>query len=341
MSKSLGNSPDPLDLIAKYGADGVRAGMLYSSPAGNDLLFDESLCEQGRNFTNKIWNAFRLIKGWEVVAGANEANKSTIAWFDSRCNQVMVQLEDHYSKYRISDALMTIYKLIWDDFCAWYLEMIKPEYIDGKGQPIDQATYDATIAFLERLMKLLHPIMPFITEEIYQLIAPRADRDSICIAAYPDAGAINETLLNDASLAFEVITSIREVRAKAQKKNHETVDVYVSLADAKAFEALQPKIVKLARLGKLEGIAAEKQGLKTIVVRGYKLYIDTGVSNDEAGDREKLIKELEYTRGFLASVEKKLSNEKFLANAAPAVLQAEQKKKQDAMDRIALLEESV
>lgn len=344
MSKSLGNSPDPLDLIATYGADGVRAGMLYCSPAGNDLLFDEGLCEQGRNFTNKIWNAFRLIKGWEITTGTNPANKITIDWFDARCNKVMEQLEDNYSKYRISDALMTIYKLIWDDFCSWYLEMIKPDFADGKSLPIDEGTYNATVNFFERLMKLLHPIMPFITEEIYQLLKERNTGDSICIATYPAYSAPNETLLAEANLAIEVITGIREVRAKAQRKNHETVGVYyLSTGSNLSFDSFANKITKLCRL---ENFATGEPGAdftvnQTIVIGGYKFFISTGEVKDAAAEREKLLKELDYTKGFLASIEKKLANEKFVSNAPPQVLETENKKKEDALRKIAILEETL
>jgi valyl-tRNA synthetase len=344
MSKSLGNSPDPLDLIAKYGADGVRAGMLYCSPAGNDLLFDEGLCEQGRNFTNKIWNAFRLVKGWEIEAGSNHANQVAIEWFDARCNKVMEQLEDHYSKYRISDALMTVYKLIWDDFCSWYLEMIKPEFVDGKSLPIDQATYDATIVFFERLMKLLHPIMPFVTEEIYKLLQERTDRDSICVSAYPSYSKPNETLLAQADLAIDIITGIREVRAKAQKKNHEPVSIHYTVKkDALQFGDFASKIIKLCKLDEfVSGEPAHHFVVnQTLVIKDYKFYVRTGEVKDEAAEREKLLKELDYTKGFLASIEKKLANEKFVSNAPAQVLETENKKKEDALRKIAILEETL
>lgn len=344
MSKSLGNSPDPLDLIAKYGADGVRAGMLYSSPAGNDLLFDEGLCEQGSRFTNKIWQALRLVKGWGITAGSDHANHVAVAWFDARCNQVMEQLEDHYSKYRISDALMTVYKLIWDDFCSWYLEMIKPEFVDGKSLPIDQATYDATIGFFERLMKLLHPIMPFVTEEIYHLLHDRSGKDSICVSSYPTHTAPDEKLLAQADLAIEIITGIREVRAKAQKKNHEPVSAHYTVSNnAQPFTDFASKIMKLCRLDELvSGEPADSFVVnQTLVIRDYKFYVRTGEVKDNDAEREKLLKELEYTKGFLASVEKKLANEKFVSKAAPHVLETETRKKEDALRRIAMIEETL
>jgi valyl-tRNA synthetase len=344
MSKSLGNSPDPLDLIAKYGADGVRAGMLYCSPAGNDLLFDEGLCEQGRNFTNKIWNAFRLVKGWGITAEVSTSNQIAIDGFDARCNKVMEQLEDHYSKYRISDALMTIYKLIWDDFCSWYLEMIKPEFVDGKSLPIDQATYTATIGFFERLMKLLHPIMPFVTEEIYQLLHDRHADDSICVSEYPKHTPVNDKLLAQGDLAMDIITGIREVRARAQKKNHETISVHYTVgADALDFGHFGSKIIKLCKLDEfVSGEPAHEFVVnQMLVIQDYKFFVRTGEIKDSEAEKEKLLKELDYAKGFLASIEKKLANEKFVSNAPPQVLETENKKKDDALRRIAMIEETL
>ncbi len=344
MSKQLGNSPDPVELMNKFGADSVRAGMLYSSPAGNDLLFDESLCEQGRNFTNKIWNAFRLIKGWEIEPGSNSTNKVAIEWFEAKCSRVMEQLEDHYSKYRISDSLMTVYKLIWDDFCSWYLEMIKPEFVDGKSLPIDQATYDATIVFFERLMKLLHPIMPFVTEEIYKLLKDRSHKDSICVSDYPKFSKADDTLLAQADLAIDIITGIREVRAKAQKKNHETVSAhYIVSDDPLQFGDFAAKIMKLCKLDEFVSgePAPEFVVNQTLVINDYKFFVRTGEIKDAEAEREKLLKELDYTKGFLASIEKKLANEKFVSNAPAQVLETENKKKEDALRKIAMLEETL
>lgn len=341
MSKSLGNSPDPLDLIEKYGADGVRYGMLISSPAGNDLLYDDSYCVQGGSFNNKIWNAFRLVKGWEVTDGANTENQIAIDWFEAKCNKVMEQLEDHYSKFRISDALMTIYKLVWDDFCSWYLEMIKPDYVDGKSQPIDRATYDATIRFFERLMKLLHPVMPFITEEIYQLLGERTERDSICVSAYPKAATPDEKLLAEADLAIEIITGIRDIRAKAQKKNHETVSVLWSGKGAVSFDRFAGKIAKLCKVESWAETSEDVKQARPLVLKEYKLFVQTGEVADPAAEREKLLKELDYAKGFLASVEKKLTNEKFVANAKVEVLESEKRKKEDALKKIALIEQTL
>lgn len=341
MSKSLGNSPDPIELIEKYGADGVRMGMLIASPAGNDLPFDESYCTQGSAFCVKIWNAFRLVQGWEIVEGNNPANQIAIDWFEAKCNKVMEQLDDHYSKYRISDALMTVYKLIWDDFCSWYLEMIKPEFIDGKSQPIDRATYDATIIFFDRLMKLLHPIMPFISEEIYQLLGERADRDSICVSSYPKSSAPDEALLAEADLAIEIITGIREIRGKAQKKNHETIDVLWSGKGSISIDRFTGKIIKLCKIALWQPTAEDVKDTRTIVVKEYKFFVQTGEVTDPAAEREKLMKELDYTKGFLASVEKKLSNEKFVSNARPEVIESETKKKADALQKIAMIEQTL
>ena len=220
MSKSLGNSPDPIDLIEKYGADGVRVGMLLCSPAGNDLPFDESLCEQGRNFSNKIWNAFRLVKGFTVEEITQpDSSKIAVEWFDAKFNEQLANINDLYSKYRMSEALMATYKLVWDDFCAWYLEMIKPEFVDGKSLPIDKQTYDATINFFEKILKVLHPFMPFITEEIWHLIKERSEKDCIIVSEWPKTNDVNQTLLDEFEIAREVIINVRNIRAKYNTKN--------------------------------------------------------------------------------------------------------------------------
>jgi valyl-tRNA synthetase len=338
MSKSLGNSPDPLDLIATYGADGVRMGMLLCSPAGNDILFDEKLVEQGRNFSNKLWNALRLVKGWEVTDGELAENKIAIDWIEAKLNQTVEELEKSFHDFRLSEALMTIYKFIWDDFCSWYLEMIKPEY----QKPIDRYTYEKTISIFEQIVKVLHPFMPFITEEIYHTLRERKEGETICLAAYPAPVSVNQGLIHQASLAFEIITNIRELRAKANKKNTETVDVFYNGTDEVSFENFRTQIIKLARVGELSAVADDKQGLKTFLAKGYKFFVLTGKEGDGAAEeREKLLKELDYTRGFLASVEKKLSNEKFMASAKPQVIESETKKKEDALKKIAVLEQSL
>ena len=337
MSKSLGNSPDPLDLIEQYGADGVRLGMLLCSPAGNDILFDEKLCEQGRNFSNKLWNALRLVKGWEVYEGENKDNKVAIEWLESKINKTILELNSSYTDFRLSEALMTLYKLIWDDFCSWYLELIKPDY----QKPIDKYTYNKTVELFETLLKLLHPIMPFITEEIWHLLNTRTEGASICVAEYPKAEKVNDALIAQAELTFEIITNIREIRAKANKKNTETVDAFYNGSDAVVFNSFSEKIIKLARLGKLENVKGDVVGSKTFISKGYKFFIITGEVANEGEEREKLLKELEYTKGFLASVDKKLSNEKFVSSAPANVLDNERKKRDDALSKIAMLEQSL
>lgn len=337
MSKSLGNSPDPLDLIAKYGADGVRMGMLLCSPAGNDILFDEKLCEQGRNFNNKLWNALRLIKGWEISEGENAGNKVAIDWLEAKLNKTILDITASYKEYRLSEVLMTLYKFIWDDFCSWYLELIKPDY----QQPIDRFTYEKTIEVFETLMKLLHPFMPFITEEIWQELKSRSQGESICVSAYPVAGNVNEKLITEAELAFNIITNIRELRAKANKKNTELVEAYYEGTDSLSFTAWSDKIVKLARCSGLNTTNAEVAAAKTFIAKGYKFYVVTGEDADTKGETERLQKELEYAKGFLVSVEKKLSNERFVASAPANVLEAERRKKADAETKIAILQQSL
>ena len=337
MSKSLGNSPDPLDLIDKYGADGVRMGMLLCSPAGNDILFDEKLCEQGRNFSNKLWNALRLVKGWEVTEGTNPDNTLAIEWIENRLSQTINDLNVSFNDFRLSEALMTVYKFIWDDFCSWYLELIKPDY----QKPIDSATYNKTLEVFDAIVRLLHPFMPFITEELWHALSDKKDGQSICIGAWPKATAVNTTLVAEAALAFEVITSLREVRAKANKKNTETVDAFYSGTDAVKFNAFSSKIIKLARLGKLEETTTDVAGAKTFIAKGYKFFVVTGEVLNANDEREKLQKELEYAKGFLASVDKKLSNEKFVSSAPAQVIENEQKKRSDALKKIEILEQSI
>ncbi len=338
MSKSLGNSPDPLDLIAKYGADGVRMGMLLCSPAGNDILYDDKLVEQGRNFCNKLWNALRLLQGWEVTEGENQENKVIIEWLEGKLDTTINELNASYTDFRLSEALMTIYKFIWDDFCSWYLELIKPDY----GAPIDSYTYNKTKELFDKIVRLLHPFMPFVTEEIWHVLAERKEGESICIAQLPkSSAAINTQLLDEASLSFDIITAIREIRAKAGKKNTENVQAYYNGSDAVKFSAFQSKILKLARLDVLEQVSEDMPKSKTFIAKGYKFFVITGEQEDAGAEREKLLKELEYAKGFLASVEKKLSNEKFVNSAPAAVLDGERKKKEDAMQKIKMLEASL
>ena len=337
MSKSLGNSPEPLELIEKYGADGVRLGMLLCSPAGNDILFDEKLCEQGRNFSNKLWNALRLIKGWEVVEGENPDNKVIIEWLESKLNKTPAELDASFTSFRLSEALMTVYKLIWDDFCSWYLELIKPDY----QKPIDRYTYDKTITLFEKLLQTLHPFMPFITEEIWHLIGDRKDGTTINLTAYPAVGAVNENLINEADLAFNIIINIRDLRARANKKNTETVDAFYMDGGSFSSASFNNKIIKLARLGKFEKITAEPIGFKAFLIKDQKFFVDTGEVANADDERKKLTEELEYTKGFLVSVEKKLANEKFVSSAPPAVVEAEKQKREDALKKISMLQQSL
>ncbi|WP_026135674.1 valine--tRNA ligase [Nafulsella turpanensis] len=338
MSKSLGNSPDPLELMAQYGADGVRTGMLFSSPAGNDLLFDEKLCEQGRNFNNKIWNAFRLIEGWEVKEQSGEGNNEiAIRWFEDRFNQALVELEDHFSKFRISDALMTVYKLAWDDFCSWYLEMVKPPF----GDPIDKETYEATLDHLDKLLKLLHPFMPFITEEIWQTMKERKDGESISIEAWPTAENIDEAFLRDAAKAFEAVTQVRNLRNSKGLSPKEALELQIKTKEPGVYQRFEGIINKLANISSLSFTEEKPANAVSFVNGGDELYVPLQGTIDVEKERQEIEKELEYTRGFLLSVDKKLSNERFVSGAPAQVVEAEKKKKADAEAKIKALEESL
>jgi len=338
MSKSLGNSPDPLDLIEKYGADGVRVGMLLSSPAGNDLLFDEKLCEQGRNFSNKIWNAFRLIKGWKVDASLSEKeNKVSVEWIEARLNEALVELDDHFSKYRLSDALMTVYKLVWDDFCSWYLEMIKP----GFEQPIDQETFNSTIEVFEKLLKIVHPFMPFLTEELWHEIKDRSEKDCIIVAAWPKATKTNLTILDQAATAVEVITNIRNVRNSKQIAKNNELSLVIKTGNQGRYTDFESVIKKLAILKEVTYSDVKPDNSVSFVVKADEFSIPLGGEIDPAKEKESMQKELEYTKGFLLSVEKKLSNERFVSSAPPQVVESEKKKKADAEAKIKALEENL
>jgi len=340
MSKSLGNSPDPMELMDKFSADGVRIGMLFCSPAGNDLLFDESLCEQGRNFCNKIWNAFRLIKGWEVDNKLEQPGSSLIAieWFNAKMCEEIVSINDHFDKYRVSDALMSAYKLVWDDFCSWYLEMIKPAY----QQPIDKSTFETTIKIFEKLLRLLHPFMPFITEELYHLISKRKEKDCIIAASLPEAGKVNKKIIEKFEIARDVIIEVRNVRAQKNIPNKETIKLsikknYNEKPDL-TFDAL---VCKLCNLESLDYVTEKVDGAFTFVVRNTEFYIPVSSNFNADEEIKKLIEELNYTKGFLQSVVKKLSNKNFVANAKTEVVEAERKKQTDAEARIKVLEEQI
>jgi valyl-tRNA synthetase len=342
MSKSLGNSPDPLDLIEKYGADGVRVGMLLCSPAGNDLMFDESYCEQGRNFANKVWNAFRLIAGFEVASSPvqSEAQKSAITWFDNRLSEQLEIINDHYSKYRMSDALMTTYKLVWDDFCAWYLEAIKPDFIDGKAQPIDKATYDATIGYLESLLKIMHPWMPFITEEIWHLIKERDAKDCIIVAEWPAVKAdLDKKQLAEFEVSKELVAMVRNVRAQKQLSPKEKLEVIEKSEATRSY--FDSTIIKLANLSAFSYTKDKVEGAFSFQIKTTEFYIPLAQNLNKEDEIERLTKELEYNKGFLKSVQIKLSNEKFVANAKPEIIASERKKESDALSKIKTLEEQL
>jgi len=338
MSKSLGNSPDPLELINKYGADGVRTGMLFSSPAGNDLLFDEKLCEQGRNFANKIWNAFRLVKGWEVKDGLTpEENKIAIAWFESRINQCMVELEDHFSKFRISDALLSSYKVVWDDYCAWYLEMIKPPF----GESIDRQTYDKTVHFFEVILKLLHPFMPFITEELWHELGNKKEADCIIVATFPTPASFDQKVIDEGAMAFEVITQVRNIRNTKGISPKEQVSLIVNEAGKERIINFAPVIKKLSNLKEIGFSNSKPVNGTAFIIQGIEFFVPMEGKVDKDKECEAIQKELAYSKGFLKSVMKKLSNEKFVSGAPPQVLEAERKKKADAESKISVLEENL
>ena len=335
MSKSLGNSPDPIELMEKYGADGVRVGMLLCSPAGNDLPFDEGLCEQGRNFSNKIWNAFRLIKGWEAADIAQpESAKVAIEWFQEKLNKTITEIDASYSQYRISEALMSTYKLVWDDFCSWYLEMVKPAY----QQPIDQATLTATIEFLEDLLKLLHPFMPFLTEEVWHAIKERTD--DIIVADWPQKNTIKNQILTDFEVAAEVISGIRNIRKQKNIANKEVLDFSVK-TNALSNTAFDAVIAKLGNLSSINYVDEKIEGAFSFLVKSNEYFIPLGASIDVEAELDKLQKELDYTKGFLKSVEGKLKNERFVNNAPEQVVAVERKKQADALSKITVLEEQI
>ena len=345
MSKSLGNSPDPLELITKYGADGVRVGMLLCSPAGNDLMFDESYCEQGRNFANKVWNAFRLINGFTIIDDPfleNEANedKPIIAWFENKLDEQLEIINDHYSKHRMSDALMTTYKLVWDDFCAWYLEAIKPEFNNGIAEPILLSTYDTTIYFLEKLLKIMHPWMPFITEEIWHLIRKREEKDCIIVAEWPKQLSTRDSnQLAEFEVCKEVVAAVRNIRQQKQISPKEKLALIEKSEAQHAY--FDDVVAKLANLESLSYTKDKVEGALSFMVKSTEFYVPMGSNINPEEEKERLSKELEYNQGFLKSVLVKLSNEKFVANAKPEVIAAERKKESDALSKIKAIEEQL
>ncbi|MGL2963642.1 valine--tRNA ligase [Flavobacterium sp. RSB2_4_14] len=337
MSKSLGNSPEPLELIEKFGADGVRVGLLLSASAGNDIMFDEELCNNGKAFANKIWNAFRLIKGWEVAdIPQPESSKVAIAWYEAKLQQTLVEIEDHFEKYRLSDALMSIYKLVWDDFCSWFLEMIKPAY----QQPIDRATFNKAIEMLEANLKLLHPFMPFLTEEIWQHIATRTPEQALIIAEYPVMTSFDAELIADFDFAAEVIAGVRTIRKDKNIAMKDAVDLKV-VNNEKVSSYFDCVIMKLGNITSLEYITDKIDGALTYRVNSNEYFIPVSGNIDIAAEIAKLTEELKYTQGFLRSVQGKLANEKFVAGAPPQVIDNERKKEADALAKIATIEQSL
>ncbi|UBZ12836.1 valine--tRNA ligase [Flagellimonas marinaquae] len=337
MSKSLGNSPDALKLIEDFGADGVRVGLLLSSAAGNDLLFDEALCQQGANFANKIWNAFRLVRGWEVEdIPQPEAAQKGIEWYKAKFNQTLVEIEDHFSKYRISDALMATYKLVWDDFCSWLLEIVKPEY----QKPIDQKTYDEVLGLFEENLKLLHPFMPFLTEEVWQHIAERTPEDALIVSQWPEAKEVDSALIADFEFASEVISGIRTIRKEKNIPQKDALELFVLNAEGVGSQ-MDAIILKLGNLSKMETIDTSLNGALTFRVKSNEYFIPISGAIDVEAEIAKITEELNYTKGFLKSVEKKLSNERFVNNAPEQVVEMERKKAADAEAKIETLEKSL
>jgi valyl-tRNA synthetase len=337
MSKSLGNSPDPLDLIEKYGADGVRLGILISSPAGNDLPFDTSQCEQGRNFSNKIWNAFRLVSAWEVRDIAQpEASKQGIEWFNNRFNETLAEINESFDKFKISEALMASYKLIWDDFCSSYLEIVKPGY----EQPIDNATLAQTITFFENILRIIQPFTPFIAEEIWHLLAPRKEGDDLVIALWPEVSEVNNSSLAQFEEAKEVITQIRNIRKKNNIATKVKMELFIKKNESydTNFDAV---IVKLGNLSRLENTAEKIANSFSFLVKSNEYYVPFGEQVDAGVETDKMKEEIIYLKGFLESVNRKLSNEKFVAGAPEVVITAERKKASDAEAKIAILEEKL
>ncbi len=351
MSKSLGNSPDPIMLIEKYGADGVRMGMLLTAPAGNDIPFDESICEQGRNFSNKIWNALRLVKGWEVSDGSDQSDQSdksdksthsdtlynnnvSVQWMEMRMAQVLEEIEKDFDEFRLSEALMKSYKLVWDDFCSWYLEMIKPAY----GTPIDRETYEATIGIFDRLMRILHPFMPFVTEEIWHALADRPEGSSIMVQHMPRSVFFDQRMLDDFELAREIIAGVRNLRNSKGLSPKEQLELFIKGQCPAMFNGI---ICKLGCISKIESVTEKVEGALSFMVGTTECFVPVSLNIDKDAELKKLNEELKYAEGFLATVMKKLSNEKFVNGAPEKVVAVERQKKADAESKIAALKAQI
>ena len=342
MSKSLGNSPDPIELIEKFGADGVRMGMMLSAPAGNDILFDESLCEQGRNFNNKIWNAFRLVKGWQVAdVEQPEASKTAVAWFDAKLKMVNEELQDLFSKYRISEALMAVYKLFWDEFSSWYLEMVKPAYINGVAQAVDRVTFDATLRFFDTLLKMLHPFMPFITEELWQALYERKEGESImreCLTLATPTDC-ERKLADDIEQVKQIVSGVRMVRNQKNIAPKEALELQA--VGANNYADYNAVITKMANLSAINVVTEKDATASVFMVSTDEFAVPLGNMIDIDAEIEKQEAQLKHLEGFLAGVIKKLSNERFVANAPEAVVALERKKQSDSEEKIAALKESI
>ena len=336
MSKSLGNSPDPLLLIEQYGADGVRMGLMMAAPAGNDIPFDEALCEQGRNFNNKIWNAFRLIKGWTVddKIPQPEASATAVKWFKIQLDKTIAEVDDLFSKYRLSEAMMMIYKLFWDEFSSWYLEMIKPGY----QLPIDKVTYDATLGFFDALLRLLHPFMPFITEELWQALEPRKEGESLMVALMPEVAPVDNAYLDAFDVVKEIVSGVRTIRLQKNIPNKDTLALQV-LGDHN--DAFNPVIAKMCNLSEITKTDDKAAGAVSFLVRTTEYAVPLGNMINVEEELAKLAEELKYQQGFLASVQKKLSNESFVSKAPAKVIEMERKKQADAESKIKSIEESI
>ncbi len=337
MSKSLGNSPDLLELIDKYGADAVRFGIMISSPAGNDLLFDEATLEQGRNFNNKIWNALKLVRMWgqQKSPDAETDNSFAVTWFEHRLKQAQAEVNELMKDFRLSEALKTIYSLIWDDFCSWYLEWAKPAY----GQPVSASLYDKTISYFEQLLQLLHPYMPFVTEEIYHLLKEQSN--DLCITQYNTPAQADKAILHQGKLLQDVISALRDARNRQQLKPKDPIELLIQTDEESSYQVIEAILGKQVNASVVGFGAQPKPGSITVVVNKDRFFIFTGQTQDSAAHKEELVKDLEYYKGFLASVEKKLQNEKFVANAKPEVVESERKKKADAEDKIRTIQETL
>ena len=338
MSKSLGNSPDPIDLIEKYGADGVRVGMLLSSPAGNDLMFDEDLCKQGSAFVNKIWNSFKLIKSWEVSEEIPQPESSTIAisWYKEKFSEVLTEINDQYSKYRMSDALMATYKLVWDDYCSWFLEMVKPAF----GSPIDAKTYNEVISILEDNLVILHPFVPFVSEEIWQQLKERTPQEALIIASWPKAEASDKKLVEEFAVASEVISGIRAIRKKNNIAFKDALELQV-LKSEPGSTSFNPIVEKLGNISAFTEVDQQVQGALSFRVKADEYFIPVAGHVDLEAEKAKLMEELAYNQGFLRSVEKKLSNERFVNSAPAQVVEIERNKKKDAEAKIEAIQASL